>query len=73
MLQCAKQLGINKIPEIARIEAQKLGLPEDICQDYLTNHIFYDLGGAEIAGMTKFYDLAVKHDLAVPGMAAEFV
>lgn len=73
MLQCAKQLGINKIPEIARIEAQKLGLPEDICQDYLTNHIFYDLGGAEIAGMMKFYDLAVKYDLAVPGMVAEFV
>ena len=73
ILQRAKQLGINKITEIAYTEAQKLGLPVDTCQDYLANHIFYDLGDAEIAGMMKFYQLAEKYDLAVPGMTPVFV
>ena len=73
ILQRAKKLGINQIPQIAHTEAQKLGLPVDTCQDYLTNHIFYDLGAAEIAGMMKFYELAVKYDLAVPGIIPEFV
>lgn len=73
ILQCAKQLGIDKIPEIAHIEAQKLGLPEDTCHDYLTNHIFYDLRDVEIAGMMAFYELAVKYGLAAPGRTPEFV
>jgi len=73
MLQSAKQLGINKIPEIAQIEAQKLGLPEDTWQGYLIRHIFGVLGGAGGAVIVNCCDLAVKDDLAVPGMAAEFV
>ena len=73
ILQCAKKLGINQIPKIAHTEAQKIGLPEDACKDYLTNHIFYDLGAAEIAGMMKFYELALKYELAVPGITPEFV
>ena len=73
ILQRAKKLGINQIPEIAHAEAKKLGIPEDICQDYLTNRIFYDLGDLEIAGMMKFYELAVKYDLAVPGITLKFV
>ena len=72
-LQQAKQLGINQIPEIARIEAPKLGFSEDFCRDYLTNHIFYDLGDLEIAGMMKFYELAVKYGLAKPGVTLKFI
>lgn len=73
ILQCAKQLGINQIPAIAQSESQTLGLLEHTCQDYLTNHIFYDLGDAEIAGMMKFYELAVKYELAAPGITPKFV
>lgn len=73
ILQRAKQLGIDQIPEIARVEAQKLGFPEDMCRDYLTNDIFYDLGDLEIAGMMKFYELAVKYGLAMPDITPKFV
>jgi chorismate dehydratase len=73
ILQRAKQIGINQIPEIAHAEAQKLGFPDDMCQDYLTNHIYYDLGELEIAGMMKFYELAVKYGLALPDITPKFV
>jgi chorismate dehydratase len=69
----AKEYGINKIPEIVQIESQKLGFPETLCRDYLTKHIFYELGDAGIAGLKKFYELAVKYDLAQPDMTLKFV
>ena len=62
----SKALGIARIPEIARIEARKLGFPEKLCLDYLQNHIKYDLGEPEIAGLELFYKYAVKNDLAPP-------
>ena len=69
----AKECGINKIPEIVRIESQRLGFPENLCRDYLTSHIFYELGDSEIAGLKKFYELAVKYDLAQPDVKLRFV
>ena len=69
----AKECGINKIPEIVQIESQKLGFPETLCRDYLTEHIFYELGNAETAGLEKFYELAVKYDLAQPDVKLRFV
>ena len=59
----AKNRGITQIPEIARIEAKKLGLPENLCKDYLQHHIHYDLDESEIAGLEHFYKLAVKNRL----------
>ena len=69
----AKERGIDKIPEITRIESQRLGFPESLCRDYLTKHIFYDLGDSEITGLKKFYELAVKYDLAQPDIKLRFV
>ena len=69
----AKKDGIKRIPEIVRIESQRLGFPESLCRDYLTKHIFYELGDSEIAGLKKFYELAVKHDLAQPDVKLRFV
>jgi chorismate dehydratase len=59
----AKNRGITQIPEIVRIEAQKIGLPEHLCKDYLQHHIYYDLAESEIAGLEHFYKLAVKNGL----------
>ena len=39
----AKARGTAQIPEIARIEAKKLGLPETLCRAYLQDSIKYDL------------------------------
>lgn len=69
----AKEYGIDKIPEITRIESQRLGFPESLCQDYFTKHVFYELGDSEIAGLKKFYELAVKYDLAQPDVTLKFV
>lgn len=65
-LLAAKTRGIAQIPEIARIEAKKLGLPAPLCLDYLQNRIKYDLGESEIAGLELFYKYAVKYNLAPP-------
>ena len=59
----AKNRGVTQIPEIARIEAQKLGLSENLCKDYLQHHIHYDLAESEIAGLEHFYKLAVRNGL----------
>ena len=60
----SKERGIAQIPEIARIEARKLGLPETLCLDYLQNRIKYDLDESAIAGIELFYKYAVKNNLA---------
>ena len=63
----SKILGVKQIPEIARIEAEKLGFPETLCRDYLKNHINYDLDQTAIAGLELYYKLAVKHKLVESG------
>ena len=68
----SKASGIAQIPEIARIEAKKLGLPETLCFDYLHHYIKYDLDEAEIAGLELFYKYAVKNDLAPPDRSLSF-
>ena len=69
----AKEEGINKIPEIIQIESKRLGFTESLCRDYLTKHICYELGDSEIAGLKKFYELAVKYHLAPPDVKLRFV
>ncbi len=63
----SKTLGIRQIPEIAQIEATKLGFPETLCRDYLRHHINYDLDQSAIAGLELYYKLAVKHKLVESG------
>ncbi|MCY3742766.1 MAG: menaquinone biosynthesis protein [Candidatus Poribacteria bacterium] len=68
----SKERGIAQIPEIAHVEAQKLGLPETLCLDYLQNRIKYDLDESAIAGIELFYKYAVKNDLAPPCRSLTF-
>lgn len=69
----AKAKGIEQIPEIARIEARKLGLSETLCRNYLQHYIHYDLDESAIAGIELFYKLAVKNGLAAPGRVLSFI
>ncbi len=64
LLLASKARGISDIPEIARVESKKLGLPEALCVAYLQRHIKFDLGESEIAGLELFYKYAVKNRLA---------
>lgn len=59
----AKNIGVKQIPEIVQIEAEKLGLSEELCVRYLQDHIHYDLDETAIAGLERFYELAVKNKL----------
>ena len=68
----SKERGIAQIPEIARVEAQRLGLPETLCLDYLQNRIKYNLDESAIAGIDLFYKYAVKNDLAPPCRSLTF-
>ena len=68
----SKVRGIAQIPEIARIEARKLGLSEELCRNYLQHHIKYDLGESAIKGLELFYTYAVKNDLAPPSRGLSF-
>lgn len=72
ILQEAKELSVQQIPKIVRVEAEAMGFPEALCSDYLTNRISYGLGESEIAGLNRFYELAQKHDLAPPGVSLRF-
>ena len=72
LLKKVKHLGIDQVQYIARIESKKLGLPRSLCEDYLTNHIYYDLGHKEIEGMTAFYNLAIKHNHVPAGNQIRF-
>ena len=72
LLKKVKHIGIHQVEYISQVESKKLGLPKSLCEDYLTNHIYYDLGPQEIEGMTAFYNLAIKHNHAPVGNQIRF-
>ncbi|MSR56770.1 MAG: hypothetical protein EXS05_03750 [Planctomycetaceae bacterium] len=71
-LVAARDLGVNRLSEIARREAPGLGLSEQVALDYLTKNLYYRLGTAERRGLQRFQELAVKHDLAPEGIELVF-
>jgi len=73
LLTDAKDIGVKQIPEIAHIESEKLDLPEGLCKRYLQEHIHYDLDETAIAGLERFYELAVKNKLIKPSGNLHFV
>jgi chorismate dehydratase len=63
MLMTSKEQGMRSIKEIAREEYQKLGLPESLCYDYLTNVMVFDMGDREVEGLRAFGEKAYQHGL----------
>jgi chorismate dehydratase len=63
VLREAKARGLERIDEIARREATRLGLPVRYCRRYLTTYITYDLGPVERAGLRLFETHARKLSL----------
>lgn len=63
VLQEAKRRGMAQVHDIARAEADALGLPFDLCDDYLSHVINYDLGAKEALGLKAFRDKVVAHGL----------
>ena len=67
----AKNQGLAKAGIIAAREAKTLGLDPGYCRRYFTNIIHYDLGPVELAGLRRFYQLAVEASLAPEGVELE--
>ena len=64
--------GIAHAAELARNHGQRLGLDFTTCYDYLTRVLSYDLGATEIAGLTRFAQLAARLGLAPEGVSLVF-
>jgi chorismate dehydratase len=70
-LSAARDEGVKQIPDIARIESAKLGVPERECLVYLRDHLHFFLGRREREGLNRFYQLAGKHGFASAGVNIE--
>ena len=53
-VQAAKAAGVSLIPELARQQAEKLGLSLELCLDYFATCIYYDAGLREVQGLELF-------------------
>jgi chorismate dehydratase len=71
-LQEGKVRGLENIGAIAQAEAVHLGLDAGFCRRYLETLLTFDLGSDELAGLTRFYELAARLGLAPPGRSVRF-
>ena len=72
LLNEAKRKGLAALPEIARREANRLGLEPGFCLRYLSENICYELGEEEVAGLRQFYRYALSMGLASEGVNLDF-
>lgn len=54
ILEESREEGLQNLSEITRIAAEKYGLSQQQCMEYLTNYIRFYLGPEEVAGMAEF-------------------
>ena len=71
-LSASRDQGMRHLADIARRESAVLDLPEDVCLRYLRDHLHFDLGPRQRAGLETFYRLAVQYQLAPPGVPLVF-
>ncbi|MEN6578032.1 MAG: menaquinone biosynthesis protein [Phycisphaerales bacterium] len=57
ILHQARDRGCGSLNELAGLSAERLGLPEERCHEYLSHCLHYDVGLAELAGMNRFREL----------------
>lgn len=65
--RAARDLGLQRLADIARREAAVLGIKERTAYDYLTQNLHFRLGHDERRGLQRFRELAYKHDLIPTG------
>jgi chorismate dehydratase len=62
-LAAARDEGLTRLPEIARLAAPEVGLPESECLSYLRDNLEFHLGPRQRKGLERFYELAKCHGL----------
>jgi chorismate dehydratase len=68
----SRALGLAHAGDLARLHGPRLGLDFATCYDYLTRVLSYDLGEAELAGLTRFAQMAAALGLAPEGVKLVF-
>lgn len=63
VLQRAKRAGLSRIEEIVEEESVQLGLPAQLCREYLSEIMIYDLNEREMQGLATFRQKAHEHGL----------
>lgn len=71
-LAAARDEGVARLAEIARLEAPALEIPEAECLRYLRDHLDFRLGTRQRQGLEWFFELAVRHGLAPAGVELVF-
>jgi predicted solute-binding protein len=66
LLALALQKGLEEIDQIAAKASQSCGVSIETARSYLTETVRYRRGAAEMDGLRKFTELAVKHRLCDP-------
>lgn len=67
-LSAARDQGVRHLDEIAVREGPLVGISEGVSRHYLRDNLHFTIGAKEQAGLRRFYELCVKHELAPGGM-----
>lgn len=62
------RFGLERLEEIARLEAGPRGLSEDLAREYLTQRVRFELGPQEYAGLERFLGLAGDLEPVAPAL-----
>ena len=57
-LAAARDAGLTRLPEIARLASPQVGIPEAECLSYLRDNLEFHLGPRQQEGLQRFYQLA---------------
>ena len=68
MLEAARDRGLTELNQIAEREAPAIGISRELAVRYLRENLHFTLGREERAGLGKFYELCVAHELAPRGL-----
>ncbi|MGA2258713.1 MAG: hypothetical protein ABSG53_28940, partial [Thermoguttaceae bacterium] len=63
-LTAARDEGLTRLPEIARLASPEVGIPESECLSYLRDNLEFHRGPRQQEGLERFYRLAKCHGLA---------
>ncbi len=72
VFQESRDNGVRHIPQIASVWTSKLGLPETLIREYLTQNIDYALDAENLEGLRLFYRHAAECGALPPAPELEF-
>lgn len=68
ILAAARDLGVQRLSEIAAAEANLLRIDRNLATRYLSENLHFTLERSERQGLRRFYELCVAHGLAPAGL-----